>query len=314
MANTITATYSFTLPEVGADTNAWGGHINGNFTTIDNQMVSRTRTAAQTMAGVLNLPANGLNVGSGQLQVTGGNVTASGTFTSTGSITSVSNISGVNGSFSGTLTVTGAAALNNNATVGGTLGVTGAATFSTTVTASFTPSAGGHLTNKTYVDTGDAARLALTGGTMSGNLTISNTTPAVYLTDTDGYNFALFNNGNVCGIYRVAAGNWANNTDTSGNFTAVGNVTAYSDARLKENVVTIRDAVSLVGRMRGVFFDRIDNGEHSVGVIAQEMQEVLPQVVLDTDGHLSVAYGNLVGVLIEAIKELSDRVEQLEGK
>lgn len=313
MANTITATYSFTLPEVGADTNAWGGHINGNFTTIDNQMLSRTRTAAQTMAGVLNLPANGLNVGSGQLQVTGGNVTASGTFTSTGAITSVSNISGVNGSFSGTLTVTGAAALNNNATVGGTLGVTGAATFSTTVTASFTPSAGGHLTNKTYVDTGDAARLALTGGTMSGNLTISNTAPTINMNDTNVGQFYIQCNDGLIGFLGTAGG-WISRTDNSGNFVATGNVTAYSDARLKENVVTIRDAVSLVSRMRGVFFDRIDNGEHGVGVIAQEMQEVLPQVVLDTDGHLSVAYGNLVGVLIEAIKELSDRVEQLEGK
>lgn len=314
MANVITPTYSFTLPEVGADTNAWGGHINGNFTTIDNQMLSRTNVSAQTMAGALNLPANGLNVGSGQLQVTGGNVSVSGALTASGAITSVSNVSGVNGVFSGTLTVTGVAALNNNTTVGGTFTSTGAATFSTTVTASFTPSNGSHLTNKTYVDTQDALKLSLTGGTMSGNLNVQNTAPYVALLDTDGYNYGFRNDGNVCGTWRFSASNWANYSDTSGNFVAVGNVTAYSDARLKENVETIRDAVALTKRMRGVFFDRIGTGEHGVGVIAQEMQEVLPQVVLDTDGNLSVAYGNIVGVLIEAIKELSARVEALEGK
>lgn len=167
MANSFTATYSFTLPEVGADTNAWGGHLNGNFTTIDQQMLSRTLTSAQTMAGSLALPANGLNVGSGQLQVTGGNVTASGNVSATGNVAASGNVSGVNGTFTGTLGVTGASTITGNATVGGTFGstgaatfsstiaVTGAATFSSTLTASTAPTTGGHLTNKTYVDAQD---------------------------------------------------------------------------------------------------------------------------------------------------------------
>lgn len=152
MANTITATYAFTLPEVGGDTNAWGGHLNGNFTIIDNQMVSRTVTSAQTLLSALNLPSNGLNVGSGQLAVSSGNVTASGNISATG------NLGGVNGVLSGTLGVSGSAtfsstlAVTGAVTLGSTLAVTGAATFSTTVTASTAPSAGGHLTNKTYVD------------------------------------------------------------------------------------------------------------------------------------------------------------------
>lgn len=147
MANVITPNYSFTLPEVGADTNAWGGHINGNFSTIDAQMLSRTRTAAQTMAGLLNLPANGLNVGSGQLVVSGGNVTASGSFAATG------NLSGVNGTLTGTLSVTGASTLGN-VSIGGTLGVTGAATFTAIPSCAVAPTTANHLTNKTYVDAG----------------------------------------------------------------------------------------------------------------------------------------------------------------
>jgi hypothetical protein len=71
--------------------------------------------------------------------------------------------------------------------------------------------------------------------------------------------------------------------------------------------------LALVEKMRGVRYERIEDGKAGVGVIAQEMQEVVPEVVLEGD-NLSVAYGNLVGVLIEAVKELSARVKELEAK
>lgn len=99
--------------------------------------------------------------------------------------------------------------------------------------------------------------------------------------------------------------------DSSGNATAKANVTAYSDARLKSDVYTIQNALDLVGQMRGVGF--IKDGVPGVGVIAQEMQKVLPQVVLDGE-YLSVAYGNLVGVLIEAVKELRAELKALKGE
>jgi len=91
-------------------------------------------------------------------------------------------------------------------------------------------------------------------------------------------------------------------------------VTATSDVRLKSNIETINGALDKVKAMRGVYFDK--NDKRSVGVIAQEMQEVMPEVVVtdDTeDKHLSVAYGNLVGVLIEAVKELSEEVSELRN-
>lgn len=155
--------------------------------------------------------------------------------------------------------------------------------------------------------------LPLTGGTMTGNLSIVSGTTEMKATlgSSGGY---FYGNDTDAG--------WKNSGDTarvswnisSGDFTAAGNVTAYSDAKLKENVETIREALSLVKRMRGVFYDRIDTGEHGVGVIAQEMREVIPQAVKPNDGTLSVAYGNLVGVLIEAVKELSAKVEALEAR
>ena len=95
-------------------------------------------------------------------------------------------------------------------------------------------------------------------------------------------------------------------------------VTAFSDARLKENVETIDNALDKVCAMRGVTFNRIDNenGERQMGVIAQEIQDIVPEVVKvndDEDNTLSVSYGNLVGVLIESIKELKSEIEELKG-
>jgi len=105
--------------------------------------------------------------------------------------------------------------------------------------------------------------------------------------------------------------------DTNGSAVFRNNVTAYSDARLKTNVETITNALDTVSKMRGVTYERIDSGTKGVGVIAQEMKEVLPEVVMEAsseDEFMSVAYGNIVGVLIEAIKELKAEIEVLKGQ
>lgn len=102
-------------------------------------------------------------------------------------------------------------------------------------------------------------------------------------------------------------------------FTGNVNAPAYfytSDLRAKNNVKTLTDALAKVNAMRGVSFDWANGMGSTVGVIAQEMCEVVPEVVVvDKETEMmSVAYGNLVGVLIEAIKELSAKVEALEAK
>lgn len=99
--------------------------------------------------------------------------------------------------------------------------------------------------------------------------------------------------------------------DANGNFTAPGNVTAYSDERLKSNVHTIPDALSKVLSLRGVSFDK--DGRPGVGVIAQEVQKVIPEVIVEGE-YLSVAYGNLVGLLIEAVKEQQKQIDELKAK
>ena len=109
---------------------------------------------------------------------------------------------------------------------------------------------------------------------------------------------------------------WQNVYAGPGNFegsvTASADVIAYSDARLKENVKTLDG--SKVLQMRGVSFDRKDTGISSSGVIAQEMQKVAPELVSDDDGTLGVAYGNLTGYLIEAIKEQQKQINELKSQ
>ena len=101
----------------------------------------------------------------------------------------------------------------------------------------------------------------------------------------------------------------------SGSFTATGDITAYSDDSLKTNVQVIDGALGKVEAIRGVTFERIEDGSVSTGVIAQELKEVLPEAVhTDAEGVHSVAYGNITGLLIEAVKELSAQVEELKAK
>jgi hypothetical protein len=105
--------------------------------------------------------------------------------------------------------------------------------------------------------------------------------------------------------------------DVTGTIRATGDVIAYSDARVKENVETVENALSKVVSLRGVTYTRKDSKDKSrkLGVIAQEVLEVLPEVVIQDpeNGNYNVAYGNIVGVLIEAIKELKAEIDELKN-
>jgi hypothetical protein len=105
----------------------------------------------------------------------------------------------------------------------------------------------------------------------------------------------------------------AKNIFSGGNIVAGGTVTANSDEKLKENVQTIENALDKVKNLRGVEYDRKDSGEHQIGVIAQEVERIIPDVVYG-DEIKSVAYGNMVGLLIEAIKEQQKEIDELKKK
>lgn len=109
-----------------------------------------------------------------------------------------------------------------------------------------------------------------------------------------------------------SGGTTAMTLDSSSNLTVTGNVTAYSDIRLKSDIKPITNALDKVSQINGVTFTRTDSGERQAGVIAQEVEKVLPEVVGNGEEYKSVAYGNMVGLLIEAVKELSAQVEELK--
>ena len=140
----------------------------------------------------------------------------------------------------------------------------------------------------------------------------------------DSTDYITFTNNNRMDVYINNSNEFRFESD--GDFHADGDVVAFSsttasDSRLKSDIHTINDALGTVGKLRGVSYKWLRNGQKDIGVIAQEVEEVVPEVVktkttLGLDGEeemKTVDYGKLVGVLINAINELKAEVEELKG-
>lgn len=144
----------------------------------------------------------------------------------------------------------------------------------------------------TNVSFADSNTVRKTGDTMTGTLNLA----------SNGLNVGS-------GQLLVTGGN----VTTTGQFTASNNVTAYSDERLKENIKPIENALERVNAMVGVTFTTKKDGSPGVGFVAQQIQPLIPEAVFeDYAGYLHVAYGNITAILVNAIHELTDRVEKLE--
>ncbi len=165
----------------------------------------------------------------------------------------------------------------------------------------------------------------------SGDITLDAGGADILISD-DGTEIGRFTNSSSDLVLKTAVGDKdfiLKGVDDSSEITALtvdmsaagaatfnNDVTAFSDVILKDNIDTIDNALDRVKGMRGVFFDRKDNKQQrQTGVIAQEVEPFLPEVVRETKDEKkikSVAYGNMVGLLIEAIKELNAKVEELQ--
>ena len=101
----------------------------------------------------------------------------------------------------------------------------------------------------------------------------------------------------------------------TGNILASGNITAYSDERLKTNVQELDNTLSAIQNIRGVSYTRSDTKDNSIGVMAQDVETMFPELICESDdGMKSVNYNGLVGVLFSAVKELSATVKQLKER
>lgn len=182
------------------------------------------------------------------------------------------------------------------------------------------PLSGGTVTGATYFNT--------SAGTTSGSLT--NASLQAYSTGNNAAYMSFHRSGNYAvnmgldsdnvlriGGWSAPANRWQ--LDMSGNGTYAGNVTAVdfnstSDLRLKENIVGLH-GIELLADVNPVEFTWKNSGKKSYGVIAQELEQVLPELVCEgTDGMKSVHYIPLIAMLVDAVKTLDARVKELENK
>jgi len=168
----------------------------------------------------------------------------------------------------------------------------------------FQPSTGNMGVGGNLTAGGQVSGTSFQGPSTSVALTADNT--------TNSTQFPLFAS--------AATGNHSPRTDTgytynpsSGELTATI-VTASSDGIQKKNIKTINNAMEKVKNLRGVSYNRKSNDSEEIGVIAQEVEKILPSIVRGKEGAKSVAYGNIVAVLIEAIKEQQVQIDDLKAR
>lgn len=159
----------------------------------------------------------------------------------------------------------------------------------------------------------------------TGVLELQTNGTEIQLTGASGVDYmARFINNGAVNLYHdnsLKLATAAGGVDVTGGITATGDIVAYysSDRELKENIIPIENALEKVEALGGYEFDWNDKQDiysgHDLGVIAQEVEAVLPELVQTRDnGYKAVKYEKLTAVLIQAVKELSARVKELESK
>jgi hypothetical protein len=144
----------------------------------------------------------------------------------------------------------------------------------------------------------------------SGNVGIGTTSPSQKLD--------VLGRVNITG-HTVVTGNVGINKsspalalDVVGSIWATGNITMESDATTKQNIRPIDDALLIVNAMTGVRYTKRETQDEKIGLVAQDVQKVLPQVVSENDGLLGINYPSIVGLLVQAIKELDNKIDRLK--
>ena len=283
---------------------------------------STTLKASAIASGILTLPAaTDTLTGKATTDTLTNKTIAAGSNTITGlTNTNLSGSAGISNANLANSTISGVALGSNLANITFTNYLTSGGTYNGSTARTVSVNGDSANTANTLVArdaSGDftAGTITLSGLTLSGALVLSNTTESI---DKDTGclilegGLGVEKNANIGGMLNVTGiTTCAGGLDVTGDIAASGTVTAQSDEKLKENVITIENALEKVLSLRGVEYDRIDSGDHQIGVIAQEVEKIVPAVVYG-DEIKSVAYANLVGLLIEAIKEQQKEIEEMK--
>lgn len=188
------------------------------------------------------------------------------------------------------------------------------------------------ISTSSVAATGEISGLSLQAGgngiTSTGAVQINNSSPTLWLQDTDHKGAAIHVNSNLCYILRSAAVNatsWDSGPNgrhpmvlslDTGDVVFSGNVTAYSDIRLKRDVQDLSYGLKEIMKLRPISYKRVgtDTDRLEVGFIAQEVRDVIPEIVheqQDDQKTLTMSYAKMVAPLVRAIQEQQDMIEKL---
>ena len=214
---------------------------------------------------------------------------------------------------------TQAAGLSSNNTFTGTLNTfNNAVTVSGTLTGSLTGNASTATALQTArtiggVSFNGTASINLPGVNTAGNqntsgtASVATTVTLVSANTTDAVHYPVF--------VDAATGNENLRTDTGFTYNPSSGIlsstdfNSTSDITLKENLSPVQNALALINNLNGYTFDWKDRDRSSIGVTAQDVEKYLPQLVTEINDHKTVNYNGLIGVLIEAVKELNKKIE-----
>jgi hypothetical protein len=259
------------------------------------------------------LTTNRLPKGTGKEHLVDSNITDTGTLITLGSNTTITGTLVA----SGTTLVSGSSQITLSSTTG-----YGSVLNQAVLTSSSPTFAGATINGNVSINTSSAGFLTIGATNSYGSISSGGNGATIYLNGATrgGTTTAASNSIVVATDGEFYITNGAANSNkivvaTNGNTTFSGTITENSSIRYKENVETIKYGLDKVLQMRGVTYDKKDNGVKEMGVIAEEIYEVLPEVVLkNEEGDIdSVSYGRITAVLIEAIKDLKKEIEDLKA-
>ena len=169
----------------------------------------------------------------------------------------------------------------------------------------YSAGSGMSLSGTQFINSAPDQTVSLTG---AGSTTVTGTYPNFTVTSV-GTTYTAGNGLTLTGTEFTLSGSY------TGTFTATGDVVAYSDMALKSEITAIDEALDKLMSITGYTYNTKGSERRHSGVMAQDVEEVLPEVVhTSEDGTKGVAYGNMMGLVIEAIRELKTQVDELKGR